>query len=501
MAETILVVGTTSHAGKSSVAAGLCRVGARRGYAIAPFKAQNMSNNARAVPSPDGGWGEIGISQYVQARAAGVTPTTDMNPVLLKPRGNGQSQIVLHGRAVGNYRAGDYYDQLWARARDAVVESYRRLGGQYDLLIAEGAGSPAEINLQNRDLANIEAARIADARILIVADIERGGAFASLYGTIELLPEEVRSRVVGAVINKFRGDRDLLEPGIEEIEDLTGVPVLGVVPYEDIGLPSEDSVSLPGAGEEMTWGDEDGVGEDESIVIAVPRLPRISNFTDLEPLAREPGVRVHFTGPEADPGFADAVIIPGTKNTVDDLLALRDSGFIDHLKDFRGYVVGICGGYQMLGERILNPGIESAAEDVEEVEGAGLLPVETEFSRDKHVESVVRELDGHGPLAGARGTVRGYEIHMGRSRTGKGVSHPLGPHSAATDRVLGTYLHGIFENEVARDGFLDNLFSLAGKERPGSRGPERSPYDEVGDLIEDNVDVERLVDFDGINAE
>jgi len=294
LTETILIVGTASHSGKSTITAGLCRLAARRGIAVAPFKAQNMSNNARAVAGPDGGWGEIGISQYVQAKAAQVTPSTDMNPVLLKPRGDGESQLVIHGQAVGNYRAGDYYNSHWHQALQAVTESYDRMKREFDLLIGEGAGSIAEINLQHRDLANVEFARIADARIVIVVDIERGGAFASLYGTIELLPSDMRHRVIGAVINKFRGDPGLLKSGIDRIEEMTGVPILGVVPYTDIKLPSEDSVSLPGIGEELIWGREDGIPEKQSVTVAVPRLPRISNFTDLEPLAREPGVRVKF---------------------------------------------------------------------------------------------------------------------------------------------------------------------------------------------------------------
>jgi len=489
LTETILIVGTASHSGKSTIVAGLCRLAVRRGESVAPFKAQNMSNNARAVADEEGGWGEIGVSQYVQAKAAQVTPSTDMNPVLLKPRGDGESQLVIHGQAVGNYRAGDYYDSHWGRALEAVKDSYKRMGEQFDLLIGEGAGSIAEINLQDRDLANIEFARMADARIVIVVDIERGGAFASLYGTIELLPTDVRRRVVGAVINKFRGDRRLLQSGIDEIEELTDVPVLGVVPYADIMLPSEDSVSLPGIGEEAVWGREDGVSEKESVVIAVPRLPRISNFTDLEPLSREPGVRVKFCPLDTNLEFADAVIIPGTKNTVDDLRALRKSGFDDVLANFGGYVVGICGGYQMLGERILNAGIESAEENIVEIDGIGLLPVQTVFSRSKHVEAVTKKLSGTGPLCGISGDVSGYEIHMGETDTSRAFSHPLGRDSAANERVLGTYLHGLFENKIAREGFVQNLFELTGKENPAVDQEFPSPYEAVADLLEDNLDL------------
>ncbi|MCF7875509.1 cobyric acid synthase [Candidatus Bipolaricaulota bacterium] len=494
MAKTILVAGTASHSGKSTIAAGLARLFARRNRAVAPFKAQNMSNNARAVSSPAGGWGEIGVSQYVQARAARVRPNTDMNPVLLKPRGDGESQLVIQGQAVGHFEAGSYYDNCWKDAREAVVESYERLADQYEVIVAEGAGSIAEINLQERDLANIETARIADADILLVVDIERGGAFASMYGTVELLPEDIRSRVNGVIINKFRGDESLLEPGIEEIERRLDIPIIGVVPCGEVGLPSEDSVSLPPVGERMVWGDEDGVSEDKTVKIAVPRLPRMSNFTDLEPLAREPGVRVVFIGLKTDPGFADAVIIPGTKNTVDDLLALKGDGFGDNLREFDGYVVGICGGYQMLGKSVRNAGIESVDSELEVVDGIGLLPVETEFSREKQVEEITLRVDGFGPLSGARGEVTGYEIHMGGSVVTAGnVNNPLGEESAATERVLGTYLHGLFENKEPRENFVRNLYEFADRERPAGDISANSPYEEVANLVEDNVKLDEVL--------
>ena len=318
MTRTLLVAGTASHVGKSTVAAGLCRLLADRGIDVAPFKGQNMSNNARVVvrpdadgqqsvaadDGPDGQWGEIGVSQFVQARAARTTPTTDCNPVLLKPRGDGESQLVVQGEAHEHVPAGTYYDEYWERAREAAEESYRRLAADNDVIVAEGAGSIGEINLHDRDLANVETARFADADILLLVDIERGGAFASLYGTIELVPDALRERIVGALITKFRGDPSLLEPGIEEIESKTGVPILGVLPYDDPGLPEEDSVGLPGSEERGVVGDDDGVPAERRIRIAVPRLPRISNATDLEALAAEPGVSVVYVpvdGDTADP--------------------------------------------------------------------------------------------------------------------------------------------------------------------------------------------------------
>ncbi|MDG5775756.1 cobyric acid synthase [Haloarculaceae archaeon H-GB1-1] len=492
---TLLVAGTASHVGKSVVTAGLCRHLARQGVAVAPFKAQNMSNNARAVASPSDGFGEIGVSQYVQARAAEVQATTDMNPVLLKPRGDGESQLVVQGDAVDHYESRGYYENHWEDARTAAVESYERLADDYDVLVAEGAGSVAEINLTDRDLPNREVVDFADADVLLVADIERGGVFAAIYGTLELMPEDVYENVVGVVINKFRGDRSLLEPGIEEIEERTGVPVLGVLPYDDPGLPAEDSVSLPSTQGRAVLGDDDGVADARTVTVAVPRLPRISNFTDMEPLARVPGVRVAYVPPPDDLTDADAVVLPGTKNTVDDLQALQRAGFDDALAAFDGPVVGLCGGYQMLGERITNAGVEST-DDLDAVDGFGLLPVETEFSSEKTVVAVEREIDGaeHGLLADANGTVAGYEIHMGDSRPTDedALSHPLGPDSAATDRVVGTYLHGVFENESAREAFVAAVYDHAGVERPAAAAERQSPYEAAADVVAEYVDLGAL---------
>jgi len=489
MATTILVAGTASHVGKSTVGAGLCRRLANEGVSVAPFKGQNMSNNARAVRTPDGGWGEIGVSQFVQARAATVTPTTDMNPVLLKPHGDGESQLVIQGEAVGTYEAGTYYDEHFTRAHSAVSESYNRLAAAHDVIVAEGAGSIAEINLQDRDLANVETARIADASILLVGDIERGGVFASLVGTLELMPEDLAERVRGICITKFRGDEAILADGIDDLEGRTGVPVLDVLPYEDPGLPEEDSVSMPAQDERAIRGAGDGISESQAVTVGVPRLPHSSNVTDLEALQRVPGVRVAYipvdsaTSPQTALDQLDAVVVPGTKNTVDDLLALRDAGLEDGLKTVSGPIVGICGGYQMLGERITNADIEGTG-DAETVPGLGLLPVETTFSRAKQVEQVTQELSGHGPIAGASGTVSGYEIHMGETRHLEALASPLGEGSAATESVLGTYLHGLFDNQVVRDAFLNQVFEAAGKDRPADGRSARTPYADAASLVE-----------------
>jgi len=511
-APTLLVGGTASHVGKSTVAAGLCRYFADRGVDVAPFKAQNMSNNARAVPKADAltvdgadAFGEIGVSQYVQSRAARRPASTDCNPVLLKPRGEGESQLVVDGEAVGHFEAGRYYDEHWEDARSAAKAAHRRLAADADLVIAEGAGGMGELNLHDRDLANVETARFADAAVLLVADIDRGGAFASLVGTLELLPDDLRERVVGAVITKFRGDRSIVAPGVEAFEERTGVPVFGVLPHDDPGLPAEDSVSLPDEDDRSDRGATDSVDDGRAVTVAVPRLPRVSNATDLAPLERVPGVRVSYCPLDADLGDADAAVVPGTKNTVDDLLALREAGMDAELRAFDGPIVGLCGGYQLLGERIVGAEIEGTS-DRSVVEGVGLLPVETVFSAEKRVERVERELRGAGPLSGAAGTVSGYEIHAGETTALGDVDRPFEGRGAALGDVLGTYLHGLFENRIAREAFVEAAFEAAGRERP-SDGVETGnattsdPYANAAALIEEHVDVAALVrSVDGLDG-
>ncbi len=530
MARTILVAGTASHVGKSTVAAGLCRLLADQGVSVAPYKAQNMSNNARVVPRAppivdsetanrsqpadnetanrsqpaDNGqpYGEIGISQYVQARAARIPPTTDTNPVLLKPRGSGQSQLIVDGRAVGHFEAGSYYESHWHDAREAAEAAHHRLADTYDVIVAEGAGSIAEINLQHRDLANIETARFADAEVVLVADIERGGVFASLVGTLELLPDDIRKQVRGVIITKFRGDLSLLEPGLDEFEKRTDVDVLGVLPYDDPGLPEEDSLALPAVDERATFGDDDGVDSHHAVTIAVPRLPRASNVTDLEPLAAEPGVRVEYVPLDADLTTADAVVIPGTKNTVDDLLAIREAGFDQQLQAFDGPIVGLCGGYQLLGERIHDAAIESATASTDSTLPAiGLLAVETRFNEDKQVVETTLDLDGSGPLAGATGAVSGYEIHMGTTQATGAVETPFGRNGGSTAAlgarrgdVVGCYLHGLFENETARTAFVDRVFAAAGRERPPKATVDDEPYDRAATLLADHCSLGWLDD-------
>ncbi|NLV10146.1 cobyric acid synthase [Halomicrobium mukohataei] len=482
MTTTILVAGTASHVGKSTVVAGLCRLLAGRGVSVAPFKAQNMSNNAHAVATPDGDWGEIGVSQYVQARAAGITPTTDTNPVLLKPRGDGESQLVIDGEAIGHYEARTYYDDHWEHARSAARDAYERLADEYNVIVAEGAGSAAEINLQDRDLANVETARFTDASVLVLGDIERGGVFASLYGTLELAPAAIRERVAGVAITKFRGDPTLLADGIDELEARTGVPVLGVLPYDDPGLPAEDSLSLPARDQRAVVGADDGVPDAATVTVGVPRLPHISNFTDLEPLAAVPGVRVAYCPLDGALDRVDGLVLPGTKNTVDDLLALREAGLDEAIRTFAGPIVGLCGGYQLLGERITNASVEGTG-DAETVAGVGRLPVETRFSETKRVEQVSVAVDGVGPIEGATGTASGYEIHMGETSVAASAHQPLGPDSAATQDVLGTYIHGLFENEQVRSAFVDAVYAHADRTRPSSERSAQTPFDDAAALV------------------
>ncbi|MFP8890497.1 cobyric acid synthase [Natrialbaceae archaeon A-CW2] len=574
MARTILVAGTASHVGKSTVAAGLCRLLADRGVSVTPYKAQNMSNNARVVPcaetradscaetradscaetradscawsasastdpttrengddwtdtdgrvtvsssqKSDSPWGEIGVSQYVQARAARTTPTTDVNPVLLKPRGNGESQLVIQGKAVEHLRAGSYYESHWHDARDAAETSYQRLAAENEFVIAEGAGSIAEINLHDRDLANIETARFGDADILLLVDIERGGAFASLYGTLELVPDDIRARVVGMVITKFRGEKALLESGIEALQEKTGIPVLGVIPYDDPGLPEEDSLSLPATDERAVWGIDDAPA-DSTVTIAVPRLPHLSNATDIEALVGEPGVRVAFIPvegatteptPESPLGNADAVVLPGTKNTVDDLEALHRSGIGEAIARFDGPIVGLCGGFQMLGTRLHNTGLEAATSRQTSLDGLGVLPIETTFDEAKQVRRTTVQVDeSASPLmAGATGPVTGYEIHAGRTRpletAPETLTSPLEPSSVASGLVLGTYLHGLFETDAVRRAFVRCVRRQAecppsatgGRDEGdviGADDESVTPYDRAAELVAAHVDLEPL---------
>ena len=493
---SLMVLGTASHVGKSLLSAAFCRLFAEEGRRVAPFKAQNMALNSFVTPEG----GEIGRAQVAQAEASGIEPHVDMNPILLKPMG-GVSQVVLEGAPIGLMSARDYYaakDRLWPR----VTAAYDRLAGRSDLVVLEGAGSPVEINLAEHDLTNFRMARHAKAAVVVVADIERGGVFAQLVGTWELMEPEDRPSVVGWIINKFRGDASLLDSGLDYLRRRTGVPVLGVLPHRpDLQVDQEDSLGI----DETASDDVESESGPDSILVAVARLPGLSNFTDFAPLARFPGVRLKYVESPKDLDGADLVVLPGTKTTVRDLDWLRRSGLaapiVDGGNDPDGpTILGICGGFQMLGRRIDDPlGVES---DRPSVEGLGLLDVTTEFAAEKarHRVRGASRPDGQ--------PVVGYEIHMGRTDRGPGVPHWLdlirqrdGEAVAdgavsADGRVFGTYVHGLFDSFPFAAAFVDRcLRRRRGLGPIGRRGRERhrlasgDRYRHLGDWLRSELDL------------
>lgn len=480
-----MLQGTGSDVGKSLITAGLCRAFTRRGLRVRPFKPQNMSNNAAVTA--DGG--EIGRAQALQARACGVAPTVHMNPVLLKPQSEVGAQVVVQGRILGNAKARDYHD-LKPRLLAAVLESVRIVAGEADLVLVEGAGSPAEVNLRAGDIANMGFAEAADVPVVLVADIDRGGVIASLVGTWELLSSAERARTRGYLINKFRGDVSLFDDGLAIIAARTGLPSFGVVPWfaEATRLPAEDAVAL----DRRSTGSGDGGG----IKVAVPRLPRIANFDDLDPLIAEPDVDVVFVGPgEPLPGDADLVVLPGSKATIADLAAVRDEGWdIDLAAHLRrgGHVIGLCGGYQMLGERIADPdGIEGPPATVP---GLGWLPVETVLTGDK----TLTEAAGVEATTGAN--VHGYEMHVGVT-TGTATTPPMLHLADRTDgavspsgRVMGCYLHGLFASDAFRRALLARL-------RPGRIATGLAYDAEVEETLDRLADhLARHLDLDALLA-
>lgn len=481
----LMFQGTGSDVGKSLLVAGLARVFSRSGLSVRPFKPQNMSNNAAVTENG----GEIGRAQALQARACGLAAHTDMNPVLLKPQSEVGAQVVVQGRVIGNAKAREYWS-MKPKLMPAVLESFHRLSRDADLILVEGAGSASEVNLRAGDIANMGFAEAADLPVVLIGDIDRGGVIASLVGTAAVLPEAERARIKGFVINKFRGDVSLFDEGLELITRQTGFEALGVVPYCEAArrLPAEDSVQLSDASKAADAASD--------IVIAVPVLPRISNFDDLDPLIAEPGVSVVFVQPgQALPGNTDLVVLPGSKATLADLAFFRAQGWdIDLLAHIRrgGHVLGLCGGYQMLGTRISDPqGIEGTAGDAE---GLGLLEVETILTDDKTL--VARK----GRELASGEALRGYEIHIGATR-GPGTQKPMielegHPQGAVSSdgRVAGCYLHGIFEANGYRQSLLARL---------GRRGTSGLDYDQgVEDALDAlaehfaaHLDLERLLEI------
>jgi adenosylcobyric acid synthase len=498
----LFVGGTGSDVGKSVLTAGLCRVLKRRGLSVAPFKAQNMALNSAVTPEG----GEIGRAQALQAAACGLTPHTDMNPVLLKPNSDTGSQVILRGRPVGNMTVSEYH-AFKPEAFRTVEESFRRLAAAYDVVVMEGAGSIAEINLKAHDITNLRAAALADAPVLLVADIDRGGVFAAIVGTLELLEPAERERIAGVVINKFRGDPDLLRPGIEAVEARTGVPVLGVVPWLDLRLPEEDSVALS----------RKGTGSRKNALrIGVVRLPRISNYTDFDPLEQEQGVDLVYLDDPGQVEGCDLLILPGTKSTLSDMEFLRARGFFAAIREHHeagGCVVGICGGYQMLGGRVADPlGVESSPS---EAEGLGLLDIATVMTPDKQThqaEGIPLPAAGETPLGGLE-KVDGYEIHMGETILGT-AARPLlrltvrsgGPVDledgavSRDGRVWGTYLHGLFDDPSVRRALVDDLRRRRGLPPAPAASPPtlEEELDRLADHLERHLDLGRLFHLTGL---
>ncbi len=464
-ARALMVLGTASNVGKSLVVTALCRHFANRGVRVAPFKAQNMSLNSCATP--DGG--EIGRAQALQAEAAGITPSVDMNPVLLKPTSDVGSQVVLQGRVFGTFGATEYRARMRGEIFDRALESYERLATSYELIVIEGAGSPAEINLRDTDIANMEMAHAADARCLLVADIDRGGVFASLLGTMELLDDRDRARVAAFAINKFRGDASLLEPGIAAIEPRLRIPCAGVIPHlPQIGLEDEDSVSLERRRERRSWD-----ASSQRLRVAVVDLPYISNFTDFDALELEPSVDLRFVKTPQDVADAHVVVLPGTKSTIADLRWLKESGIATSLRENRRTaIVGICGGMQMLGTLVDDP---YCVEGGGTMSGLGLLPLRTVLDVEKTTVLARGELAAQTLLGIAIGTiaVNGYEIHAGETsfdecmpfatirRSNESVTRRDGAVSP-DGRIVGTYLHALFSHDPFRHAFLRAARSAAG---------------------------------------
>ena len=485
-AKTLMVWGTASGVGKSVLVSALCRIFLRRGLRVCPFKAQNMSLNSYVTL--DGG--EIARAQVVQAQASGLEPDVDMNPVLLKPSSDCLAQVIVGGRPIGKYSALQYKN-LKSKIWGAVCGSLERLRNEYDLVIMEGAGSPAEINLASHDIANLKIAEYAQSPVLLTADIDKGGVFASIYGTIALLPEKTRRLVQGLIINKFRGDKRLLKSGLDYIEKVTAKKVCGVIPYfNNILIPEEDSANIRDKKSEAG----------QSLKISVLRLPHISNFTDFDSLAYESDVALKYVQAKNDLEDADMLIIPGSKNTLGDTRYLHNSGLTQAIRQLHqkgALIFGVCGGFQMLGVKMVDPlAVES---DLKEIVGIGLLKVQTSFGKEK----ILRRARGR--LLNKDIEVSGYEIHHGITSYLNGqkalfkLNDSFGKsyHDGAVSgdgRVLGSYLHGVFDQPGFRNLILNKLRAKKGlplKNRASGINLD-AEFEKLADLVEKNMDMKWL---------
>lgn len=488
----LMIQGTSSDAGKSVLVTALCKIFAQDGWATAPFKSQNMALNSYITV--DGK--EIGRAQGVQAEAAGVLATTDMNPILIKPTRENESQIVVHGQPYQNMKAKAYRSEFFPIGIKLIEEAYHRLAANYDRIVIEGAGSPAEINLNDREMVNMRIARMTNSPVILVADIERGGVFASLVGTLQLLEPEDRERVIGVIINKFRGDVTLLKSGLDWFEQYAGKPVLGVIPYiKDLYIDAEDSLILQQYRAHYR--------ERKELDIAVVQYPRISNFTDMDPFSVETDCQLRFITRKEELGEPDLIILPGSKNTIEDLLYLREKGLDEKILDFqrkgKSIVMGICGGYQMLGQKIRDPyAVESPCG---EIEGLGLLPIVTTLEKDK----VTTCSAGTAYFNGRAYQVEGYEIHMGQSERIGSVSPFIqmdireeGSCNEEQD-VIGTYFHGIFHNDSFRHALLDGLRIRKGLAPPEERAFFQQLREEgfvrLADHVRSHLNMDRIIEM------
>ena len=502
MGKKIMLQGTASNVGKSIITTGLCRIFKQDGYNVIPFKSQNMALNSFITKEGL----EMGRAQVSQAEACGIDPIADMNPILLKPNGNNKSQVIVRGKVVGDMSSKEYHEYK-LQLTEVLGDIFEEFEEKYDVVVMEGAGSCAEINLMERDISNMGMAEIADAPVIIIGDIDRGGVFASLAGTMLLLPDEYKKRVKGVIINKFRGRKELLDSGIKMLEDIIKVPVLGVLPYTDIKIEEEDSVTTRFK-QKVNKG---------NIHIEVVRTPHMSNFTDFNIFETQEDVSLRYVDFGESFGDPDIVIIPGTKSTIDDLMFLRKNGLENQIKELhrRGkLIIGICGGYQMLGKVLKDP--YHVENDLEEVEGIGLLDVETTFEMEKTTTQVKAILDEnfHGYLENLSGKeVSGYEIHMGITKRNENsnnfvtvkqkleqkVNYQVGSVNKECN-VFGTYLHGIFDDIDFTRTILNNIRKMKNLEPIESNVKsfkefKNQQYDKLADYLREHLDMEKIYEI------
>lgn len=496
----IMLQGTASSVGKSILVTALCRIFKQDGYKVVPYKSQNMSLNSYITL--DGK--EMGRAQVLQAYAAGLEPQAYMNPILLKPTGDKKCQVIVNGKVWGNTTAMEYHN-LKIQFKDMLKEEFQKLEDEFDIVVMEGAGSPAEINLRDRDIVNMGMAELVDAPVLIIGDIDKGGVFASLAGTMLLLKDDEKKRVKGTIINKFRGDVDILRPGIDMLEDIIKIPTFGVVPYWRLALEDEDGAV------------EFNKKITAPVDIAVIKLPRMSNFTDIDALKNEEDVSVRFVTNVDEFGTPDLVIVPGTKNTIEDLNYLRQCGLEEKIKEYgkENYVIGICGGYQMLGKKLSDP--YKTESSIEEIEGMGLLDVETIFEKEKimtRVNATSINKNSRSLIKEFSGEVYGYEIHMGKCTYGS-ESEPMfnifnenGNSADYLDgainkagNVMGTYLHGVFDAVTFREFICNKLRGKKGLKNKKAFEYEslrERELDKLADVVRKSLDMDKVYEIMGI---